>query len=65
MKFLGVEDFLKIMKVLANISKLNIYNIVYKLASEIKTSENNQSLVEMAGQINDYLASIDYKVLNY
>ncbi|MFV9971953.1 MAG: hypothetical protein AB8U96_07440 [Francisella endosymbiont of Hyalomma scupense] len=53
------------MKVLTNILKLNIYNLVYKLAYEIKTSENNQYLAEIAGQINDYLASTNCKVLNY
>ncbi|MFV9930672.1 MAG: hypothetical protein AB8V10_07900 [Francisella endosymbiont of Hyalomma asiaticum] len=65
MKFLGIENFLKMMKVLTNILKLNIYNLVYKLAYEIKTSENNQYLAEIAGQINDYLASTNCKVLNY
>ncbi|OEZ33045.1 hypothetical protein AS144_05575 [Francisella endosymbiont of Amblyomma maculatum] len=67
MKFLGIEDLLKMMKVLANISKLNVHNLVYKLASEIKTSESNQSLAEVAGQINDYFAITnckDFKLLN-
>ncbi|AJI46002.1 hypothetical protein [Francisella tularensis] len=54
------------MKALANMPELNIYELVYKLASEIDARENSLYLIEKVRQINDYLISTsctDFKLL--
>ncbi|AXH32813.1 pathogenicity determinant protein PdpA1 [Francisella opportunistica] len=48
------------MKRLANISELNIHNLVYELADEIRAGESTQSLAEIAAQVNDYLISTNH-----